>query len=326
MKKIFYAFVLMLCVMTVPSFAAASNKQLTDGSDRTNFVIVNGSTYYLNDFGVNNSTKGIYKMSSNLKSSKLIVAGEFVSLQAYKNTLIVFDDDKGHAVQYTLDGKLKKNIVNVTSSFMQVSGNHIYFYNYENKNFYQSQIVGNKLQYLRNSGNSYVDEFTIHNGWVYYVHNISYDEYGMNSEDFLSKFNIAKPSSNTKLISNMYNIDSLIAKNGYIYAVIHKKGISEGRPLYRVNLNGKGLTRISTQNLGRHAINSKYIYFTENSLSKNIKLYRMSLNGKNVKAIATLPGRVHTLDASNTSLYLVISQPTSNSYVSKYVFQRRVVQ
>lgn len=323
MKKILYTLLLMLCVTLVPSFASANNKDLSTSSFSSNFAVINGGTYYLNDYSVNNSTKGIYKMSSNLKSSKLIVAGDFRNIQSYKDTMIAYDYEKGHLVQYSLAGKLIKNLVNIDSSNYQVYGNHVYFYKSENKSFYQSQIVGNKLQYLRNTGNSYTDEFIIENGWLYYVHTFTF---GANSEDYLSKFNIAKPATATKLISKRFNIDSLIAKNNYIYAVVHKKGISEGRTLYRVNTNGKNLTQISKKNMSQHAINSKYVYFIENSFNDRQKLYRMTINGKNVKAIATLPGRVHTLDANGISLYLTIREKTTNPYEPKYSFQRRVVQ
>lgn len=320
MKKFLFTLILLLSIMAVPTISSANNNDLAKESSYPYFAVVNGGTYYLNT-SILNSTSGLYKMSSNLKSHKLIVKGNFSNLQIYKNTFIVYDDNKEHAIQLSLDGKVLKNFTHITTSSFKVYGNHIYYYNLKDRSFYQSQIVGNKVQFLHRLKDSYVDEFMIHNGWVYYVHAFSYGEYGEKSEDHLSKFQISKPATAKKLISNMYNIDSLIAKNGYIYAVVHKNDNNLSRNLYRMNLNGSNLTRISKENMNSgHAINSKYVYFVENSFNDRVKLYQMTINGKNVKAIATLPGRQNTVDAIGKSLYFTIQDG------SKYIFQRRTVQ
>lgn len=319
MKRFVFTVLLLVAIIVAPSMTSANNNNLSTEANSPGFAAINGGIYHLNDLALG-STRGIYKMSSNLKSHKLIAKGDFTNLQVYKNTFIVYDYNKNHLVQISLNGKVLKNFTKITSPTFKVNGNHIYYVDHTNRSFYQSEIVGNKVQFLRSVGNSYVDEFIVHNGWIYYVHVFSYGEYGEDSEDHLSKFQIAKPATATKLISKKNNIDSIIARNGYIYAVVHSNMNSTGRNLYRVNLNGKNLTRVSKENMSGHAINSKYVYFVENSLNDRVKLYRMTINGKNVKAITTLPGRKTTLDAIGNTLYFTIQ----NGY--KFSLHKTVVQ
>lgn len=311
-----------LIAFTVPAKAAPSDLKTVSGGSE--FAFYKEDIYYSNYTHLSDRKAGIYKMSSNLKSYKLIVAGEFSPVYVYKNTLIAHDHQKEYAVQFSLDGKVIKEFPSVDSLFFEVYENYIYHYDFENQSFYQLAITTGKEKLLLKTPDSVVQEFTLHNGWLYYMHLQFFGDYSEDSIAHLSKVKLSNPSKEIKIVKNVNNIDSLIVRDGYIYAVVHKTeaDVLEGRKLYRMDYNGKKMTRISMQDMGSGPfINDQYIYFGENSYNSNQKLYRMTLNGKNVTAVATFNGRISRGGAANKNKMYFEIQNKKNNYIEQVIIK-----
>lgn len=301
--------------------AAASD--LKTASFNSDFVFYKDNVYFTNNV-LPDKTKGLYKVGADMKSFKLIKAGNFYHIKAYKDTLIVSDDSDYLVKQISVTGKVLKEFrsMGTTVSDFEVDGDYIYYYDYKNRSFYQLSIKTGAKKFLTKLSNTYADEYTINNGWLYYVHGNYSDDFNLTTKN-LSKIKISSPSKEYKLLTKVKHIDSVIVRDGYIYAVLMKKSLDEGRKLYRMDYSGHKLTRISTQEIGAGPfINNKYIYFGENSFNSNKKLYRMTLDGKNVKTIASFGGRPISVGVASdkNNMYFEIQNGT------KYFLKRIVVK
>ena len=309
MKRFAKVFNLAIILMVLLSFqlpANAASSDLKTSSYQSNFVFHNESIYY-NNILLDDKEKGIYKVSANMKNFKLLKAGDFSTIKGFKNSLIVFDHDKRYAIQLSLDGKVMKEFPSVDVPTFEVYGNHLYFYDSEARAFYQLAVQSGKQTLLIHTPTTTVQEFTLHNGWLYYVHERYLDDDLMNSVEHLSKIKLTNPSKEVKVVKSVNNIDSVIVRDGYIYAVMHIKAAVAGRSLYRMDYSGKKVTRISKQDMGAGPfINGKSIYFVENSFNDQVKLYRMALDGKNVKAVATIKGRTIGAASNKNSMYFEV--------------------
>lgn len=302
MKKFLITLVFIITFANVAPFnisVNAASSDLKSSNYQASFVFYNDNTYYSNRF-LNDKKLGIYKVGADMKSFKLIKEGYFGLIKTYKNSLLAYDDDKQYVVQLSLEGKLMKEFPALQEPVFEVYQDHMYSYNMEEQSFYQTSIKSGVKKFLINTKDTYVQEYTIHNGWLYYVHERYFDDYSENSVEHLSKIKLSNPSKEIKLVKNVNNIDTVIVRDGYIYAIVHKTAAMNGRNLYRMDYSGNNLTRISKQDMGSGPfISDKYIYFGENSFNDNLKLYRMSLNGGNVKVVANFNGRPTSVGASS---------------------------
>src|SRR5690606_19892981 len=190
-----------------------------------------------------------------------------------------FNEDEGLLQQISLDGKVIKQYPEVTSSIFLIDGNLIY-YNTE-KGFYQIGVNGKGNKFLY-SPKGHVQEYTVHNGWLYFTYTlpVSNDPYDLDVTFNLAKIKIGSPQKETLLMKNMYNIDSLIVRDGYIYSVIHRNSSNLGRHLYRMDYSGKNVKRVSNVETSSSFIGSKHIYFVNNTFADTQTLFRMTVDGK----------------------------------------------
>ncbi|MFS0576655.1 DUF5050 domain-containing protein [Sporosarcina sp. 179-K 3D1 HS] len=255
-----------------------------------NFAVKSGDIYYINSGSLENKATGIYKLSKDLKKSRLITKGSYSNITIYGNSFILFNDDEGLLQQLSLDGKVIKQYPEVSSSSFQIDGNLIYYYT--QKGFYQIGVngKGNKSLY---SPKGYVQEYAIHNGWIYFTYTVpvSNDPYDMDVTFNLAKIKISSPKKETLLIKNVKNIDSIIVRDGYIYSVIHRSDNDLSRYIYRMDYSGKNLKRVSNIEASSAFIGSKHIYFVNNTFDDTQKLFRMTVDGKNIKQVGNIPGR-----------------------------------
>ncbi|MEH6940608.1 DUF5050 domain-containing protein [Bacillus sp. JJ722] len=152
---------------------------------------------------------------------------------------------------------------------------------------------------------------------MYFVYDVplSNDEYDIRHKEYFSKVNIVGSKTETLLLKNISNIDSVIIKDGFIYAVIHKKDTDDSRHLFRMTLDGKNIKQISSLDMSSTFIGSKYIYYTENSFADKQSIYRITLDGKNNTKIATAPGRISSFEYYNGSFYLEVQPPKSYNFI-----------
>ncbi|BAQ09972.1 hypothetical protein OXB_1501 [Bacillus sp. OxB-1] len=296
-----------------PSFieAKANNASLDlkgDHYQSRSFAVKSGDTYYVNTGSLENQAPGIYKMSKNLKQYRLIKKGSYSNITIHENSFIVFNEDEGLLQQLSLDGKVIKQYPEVTGSTFQVHGNFIY-YNTD-KGFYQMGVngKGNKLLY---KPKGYVQEYTVHNGWLYFTYTlpVSNDPYDMDVTFNLAKIKIGSPRKEVLLVKNVNNIDSIIVRDGYIYSVIHKNDKDLSRHLYRMDYSGKNVKRISNVETSSSFIGSKHIYFVNNTFDATQTLFRMTVDGKKIERVGTIPGRKSNMEYYDGVFYLEVQAP-----------------
>ena len=303
---------LSICLL-FPNFIEAKEDKASlgfkgDNHQSRSFAIKSGDTYYINTGVLENKDSGIYKLSKDLKQSRLIKKGSYSNITIYGNSFILFNEDEGLLQQLSLDGKVLKQYPEVDSNSFLIDGNLIY-YNSENV-FYQISTNGkeNKLLF---EPKGYVQEYTINNGWLYFAYTlpVSDDPYDMDTTSHLAKVKINNPKKEDLLIKNVENIDSIIVRDGYIYSVIHKSSDDLGRYLYRMDYSGKNLKRISTVETSSSFIGSKYIYFVNNTFDDKETLFRMTVDGKKVKKVGTIPGRKSSFEYYDGVFYFELQAP-----------------
>lgn len=305
-----------------------SNLELKGPSDNRSLAVNDDNLYYVNS-GLLNMKQGIYKVSKDLKKYKLIIEGDYQNIYIYRNSIITFNYKENVLQQISFEGRVIKEYPEVTSSVFLVNGNYIYYQNLESNELYQIKVNGTNNKFLFKPKKGTIQEFTVNNDWLYVVYEIYLSDKPseMESKEYLSKIKISNPSKEFLLVKDVYNVDSVIVKDGYIYAIIHKTAASTstGRFIYRMNYSGENLKQISTMNLGGSIfVGSKYIYFIDNSFNDNQKFYRMTMNGKNIKEIATIPGRpvaVSTAYANGIFYFEVQKFNASNFNLHKIVIR-----
>lgn len=299
--------------LLVPGAAEAklvvNDRDVKGVQSHRNFATANGSQYYINDGFLQNEVAGIYKVSKDLTKYRLLVAGNYSSISIYNHTIITFNEDKEMLQQRSLEGKHVKDFPHVQSNEFTIDGNLIYYSTVTG--LYYIGVNG-KGRTLLHEPNGLIQEFTVHNGWLYFTYAIpkTNDPYEMDFTMNLSKIKIFKPTNEIVLQKNVNNIDSIIVRNGYIYAVIHRNEaeIEKGRPLYRMDYSGKQLARMPVANSSAIFIGPSHFYYVDNTFNAREKLFRVTMDGKHVRKIGELRGRKATAEYHDGVFYFNVQQ------------------
>ncbi|WP_158232478.1 DUF5050 domain-containing protein [Sporosarcina sp. P13] len=262
-----------------------------DNHAGNSFAVKSGSIYYVNNGYLQDKPNGIYKVGRDMKTFRLIKKGEFTNIHMYLNSIVTFNEEENILQRFSPDGKMIREYPQVASSNFLIEKDLIYYHT--GNNMYQLGINGRGNKHLLTT-KGYIQEYTVHNGWLYFVTSISRsnDPYDMDQTNSLSKIKIAGSKKVISLVSNAYNIDSIIVRDGYIYSVIHRTSNIDGRPLYRMNYSGKNVKRVTDLRIISPFIGKKYMYSVENSHDDRQKFFRATVDGKNMKTVGVLPGRM----------------------------------
>ncbi|WP_180968131.1 DUF5050 domain-containing protein [Cytobacillus massiliigabonensis] len=310
MKKWIVCLLLLASSLLFPFNALGKTAPQLEGSNvlSSSFAEKDGNIYYLNNYTLPGKKSGIYKMSKDLKKATLIKQGLFSNIKVYKNSMFVFNDDSSKLQQMSFKGKVIKEYSRVNNSSYVINKDKIYYIGADG--FFQINIDGTKNTFIYEPQGT-VQEFTINNGWIYFVYDIflgDEEEGDYTIDEYFAKVPINGTDEESVLLDNINNIDSIIIRNGFIYAVIHKYADENGRNLFRMDLDGKNIKKISSSNVSSAFIDSKYIYFEYNTFDEKQYLYKMTVDGKNKKRIAMIPGTVSNIEYLNGAFYMEIQR------------------
>lgn len=311
MKKWILILALFISCIVIPNDTEAKAKGSTvlkDSNYINTFAEKDGNLYFVNSFDqFPGMEAGIYKLSRDLKSQKLIRDGNFNNIYTYGNSIITFSFDENVLQQIALDGSVIREYPEIDSSDIAIDGNYIYYYKRE-KGLYQMKVNGKENKFLFKP-KGYINEFTINNGWLYFVYETSGGSlYEAGNVNF-SKIKLSNPSKETILIKNVANVDSLVVDGGFIYAVVHKTQGIYDRYIYKMDYSGKNLKRISPiESSGAFFVGAKNIYFIDNTRNDIRYMYRMTTSGKDLKSIGSARGSFTFTGYSNGVFYSVVQK------------------
>ncbi|OCA81964.1 DUF5050 domain-containing protein [Pseudobacillus wudalianchiensis] len=283
-----------------------NNEPDSDNSSQRHFAEKQGAVFVVIDSS-STKTPGIYKTDSKLKKASIIRAGNYSNIRIQNDAIYVFNENLSKLQKYSLKGSLLYTYSAVSTSQYTINGSNIYYYT--EKGFFSVNVNGKGTKFLYKPA-GWVQEFTVHNGWIYFV----YDVYEGNSDEedadfevneFFSKIETSGGKSEKLLLTGINNIDTITVKYNTIYCVIHWDDKINGRNLYQMNLNGKEIKKVSSVNLSNFYIGSLYIYYNENNFASKQSIYQMTFDGKNHKKMTTLPGRMNgNFEYQNGALYM----------------------
>ncbi|MCP1144551.1 DUF5050 domain-containing protein [Lysinibacillus endophyticus] len=309
MKKWLIILTLFITCIIIPNNTEAKGTALKDSNYIHTFAEKDGNLYFINSFGELNKDPGIYKISRDLKSQKLIREGNFNNLYTYGNSLIAYSFDEFVLQQIALDGSIIREYPEIDTNEFVIDGDYIYYHKYE-KGLYRMKVNGKDNQLLYKP-KGYVSEFTVNNGWLYFAYyaNVNPNSFEEPTLFNLSKIKISNPSKETVLLKNVANVDSLVVDGGFIYAVVHKNVDNLDRYIYKMDYNGKNLKRISPiESSGTFFVGGKNIYFTDNTRNDIRYMYRMTTDGKGLKSIGSVKGSFTFSGYSNNVFYFVVQK------------------
>lgn len=287
------------------------------------FAKKDGSNYYVNNGHLEKLTYGLYKVSNDMQKFRLIKQGQFMNIMLYKNTLVTFNETKGILQRFSFDGTLVREYPEVTSSNFLLEGDRIYYHT--GQNFYEININGTGNKHLYTSKGT-IQEFTIHNGWLYnaYLLPVKPASQPYNYTMGVERIKISQPKNIVSIFNEIYSIDSLIVRDGYIYSVIVHDASTVGRNLYRMDYSGNHVKRVSSADTSDVFVGSKYVYYVENySGSYTQSLYRMTLDGKNRIKVGDLTGSKLRAEYHNGSFYFEVQNVPKETFYLRRILQKQ---
>ncbi|PID15052.1 hypothetical protein CSV63_09700 [Sporosarcina sp. P34] len=282
------------------------------------FIAKDGSNYYVNRGHLEELELGIYKVSNDMKKFRLIKQGHYTNIQVYKDTMVLFNDDLNKLQRFTFDGSLVREYPQVTSSNFLIDGDRIYYHT--GRNVYEININGQGHKHLYTSEGT-IQEFTVHNGWLYYAYLIPAVPQPYDYSMSFARFKISSPQQVVPIISKIHNIDSIIVRDGYIYSVIHQNPATDGRYVYRMDYSGNGIKRVSNVDSTALFIGTKYIYFVDNTGTYKQYFYRMDIDGKNAIKVGDLTGSKLSAEHQNGAFYFEIQNVQQDTFYLRRILQ-----
>ncbi|KMY53912.1 hypothetical protein AC623_07995 [Bacillus sp. FJAT-27231] len=283
-----------------------NNEPDSDNSSQRHFAEKQGAVFVVIDSS-STKTPGIYKTDSKLKKTSIMRAGNYSNIRIQNDAIYVFNENLSKLQKYSLKGSLLYTYSAVNTSQYTISGNTIYYFT--EKGFFRVNVNGKETKFLYKPA-GWVQEFIVHNGWIYFVYvvyegNSDEEDADFEVSEFFSKIETSGGKSERLLLTGINNIDTITIKYNTIYCVIHWDDKINGRNLYQMNLSGKEIKKVSSVNLSNFYIGSLYIYYNENSFASKQSIYQMTFDGKNHKKMTTLPGRMNgDFEYQNGAFYM----------------------
>lgn len=275
------------------------------------FAKKNGSNYYINSGELPGKVPGIYKVANNMQTVVLIKAGNFENIHLYNHSILTFNKDANMMQRYSFTGTLIRQFPEVTTKRFVLDVDWIYYNT--GSSLYKIYINGQNNSLLH-SPPGQIDEFTVHNGWLYYTNSTPLPNDPNTLTMNFTRLKISSPATQVVLASNVKSVNSFIVRGGYVYSVILMTEASVGAKLYRTDYSGNNKQLVSTVASNRAFIGTTYLYFVSALSGSYEHLYRKPLAGGAVQSVGQLPGYFTSVEHHDGTFYFQLDGINQNPF------------
>lgn len=227
--------------------------------------IVGDWIYFIQGF----DNPGIYKVKKDGSNTTKICGDSPMSINVV-GSWIYYSTGSGEIYKIKVDGTGKaqisnNNFVMVDDVDFVVVGDWIY------ANLYSKSDGATVLCRMKTDGSSAVKlanhgshHFVINNGWVYYL---------SNNLSELNKIKLDGSSKTTVFKPNGFGIYSINISGNYIYfSADNQTATEEHRGIYRINMDGSGIKKLTSTMSKHFSISSNWIYFNTGNENKKVRV------------------------------------------------------